>query len=187
MAQDTDYMNYVNRLQANQNNQEIPTSYEWEIQFDHKPNIVFWPEDALHKIRIKTVNLTGGDPTGLSQSTELRAFHLVQPGLQPANGTVSFAYQDFEDQAIAAMIQDWADKCSTRDTHRSAHKRDLYCDITLIRLNSFRKPINQYKCLVGLPQNGSYGDQFTDNKTMLGQMGLTIDFQYISKDLLNLI
>ena len=187
MSQSTDYMNYINRLQANQNNQEILTSFEWEIQFDHKPNIVFFPEDNLHKIRIKNLNLTGGDPSNLNMSTELRSFTLIQPGLQGNKGSISFNYQDFEDQAIAAMIQDWADKCNTRDTRRSAHKRDLYCDMTVIRLNSFRKPVNQYKCLVGLPSSGSYGDQYQGNKSMLGEMSLQIDFEFVSKDLLNLV
>ena len=187
MPQSTDFMGYVNRLTANQNNQEILTSYEWEIQFDHKPNIVFWPEDNLHKIRIKNVSLSGGEPTGLSQSTDLRGFHLVQPGFQQNSGSISISYQDFEDQAIAAMIQDWADKCNTRDTHRSAHKRDLYCDITLIRLNSFRKPVNQYICRTGIPDGGQYGDSWSESKSLMGAMGITIQFEFIQKQLLNLV
>lgn len=182
-----DLMKNINRGQATQNNQEIPTSYEWILQFTHKPNIVFMPNVDLMDIRLKSVNITGGEPSNSLLSTELRSFKVHQPALQPNSGSLTLNYQDFEDQAIVAYIQDWMDKCNTRDTRRSAHKRDLYCDAVLTRLNSFRQPINKYVCETGLPSNGAYGDQYTSEKSLIQGQSITIQFEFMQKKLLNLI
>ena len=114
-------------------------------------------------------------------------FDLIQPGLINTSGTIGLNFQDFEDQAIAAMIQDWSEKSNTRDTHRSAHKRDLYADLVIYRLNSFRKKIYQIEAQTCLPENGNYGDQYTSDKSPLGKMSIQLKAEWMKKTLLNVV
>lgn len=180
-------MQYVNRSEAPQNNQEILTSYEWLLTFKHKPNIVFMPQDSLFEIRLTNVDLNYSEQVSVQKSQVRGGFDVIQPGLIVTSGSCTLHFQDFEDQAIAAMIQDWCEKENNRKTHRSAHKRDLYADIILYRLNSFRKKVYQIEAQTCLPSNGTYGDTYESTKNLLGKMGLTLDFEWAQKTLLNLV
>ena len=180
-------MQYVNRSEAPQNNQEVTTSYEWLLTFSHKPNIVFMPQDKLVEIRLTSVDLNYNETVSTVETKVRGGFDVIQPGLIDTSGTVTLNFQDFEDQAIAAMIQDWTNKSNTRREHRSAHKRDIYADIILYRLNSFRKKIYQITAETCIPTGGNYGDQYTSDKSPQGRMSLSLKSEFLEKKLLNLV
>jgi len=182
-----EYMQFVNRSEAPQNNQEVTTSYEWALTFSHKPNIVFMPQDKLHEIRLKSVGWDYNEQLSTVDVKVRGGFDLVQPGIITTNGTITLNYQDFEDQAIAAMIQDWSTKSNTRREHKSAHKRDLYADLIIYRLNSFRKPIYKIIAETCLPTTGNYGDQYNSDKSPMGNMSLMLKAEFMEKILLNLV
>ena len=181
------YMDFINRNNMKMNAQEILTSFEWDVEFTKKPAAVFWPGDDTFHIRLNSVQPPGADGSSNQvQQAEMRGFTLIQSGLTENSGSLSMNFQDFEDQAIVAFLEDWVTKCNTRDTRRSIHKRDLIADIKVTRYNSFRKPVKEWICETCLPAQSGYGDQFTAQKALLGQCSLNLQVEYFTTHLLNL-
>ena len=178
-------MSEITRSNMRMDTQEILTSFDWELEFTHKPNAVFYPGDQTLILRLKNVSLNT-DTTNSVLQAQLRGFTVIQSGLTENSGQLTLNFQDFEDQAIAAFLEDWVTKCNTRSTRRSVHKRDLYADITVRRLNSFRKAVREWRCETCLPSSGSPNDQFTAEKALLGDCSLQLMCEYIDNSFLNL-
>jgi len=164
------------------------TSYEWEIDIT-PPNAVYWPGDSLIKIRLTEVTVPGqGGSNNENGVVVLRGgFKLHQGGLtKNSDEPLVLHLQDFEDQAVIAMLEDWITKKSTRDTQRGVHKRDYISDlITVRRLNVFRVPVREWRCEGCIPNVATYDDVFNSEKGLLGKEQLAFDVDYWETQLLN--
>lgn len=179
------FMDKIKRSEMKMGYQEVLTSFEWELKFVTKPAAVYYPGDDIIAVRLKDVNLSAPSQNELMNIAMRGGHTLKQAGLTSNTGTCELVFQDFEDQAVTAFIEDWITKMNSRDTRRGAHKRDLYADITLTRLNSFRKSVKEWVMEGCLPDSGNYGDQFSSEKSPLGNVTLSLAVEWFTTKLLN--
>lgn len=181
ILQQNDTLNYINYETISEDNKEFLRSDVWDFTFTQAANAVYFPGNALLKARTQAVNPQF--PVGLGQmSAVIRQFTIQQTTISGTTaGTISIDYNDREDQAITAWLDDWRDKCGTRESRFSWRKEDTIAQGRLTMMNSSRKPIRIYEILTIQPTdvgNGLNPAFNSDDPQNVGQVSATFAFEH---------
>lgn len=131
--------------------------------------------------RTKAVNPSVN--VGLGQmSAVIRQFTIQQAVISGTTaGTIGIDYQDREDQAINAWLDDWRDKIWGREHRYSFRKEDTIAQGRLTMYNSSRKPIRVYDLLTIQPQDVGSGlnPAFnSEDPSDVGSISVTFGFEH---------
>lgn len=176
-----DGLNYINYETLSENNREFLRSDTWDFEFTQPAAAVYFPGNALLKARTQAVNPQF--PVGLGQMTAvIRGFQINQTTISGTTaGTISIDYMDREDQAMMAWLDDWRDKCGTRENRYAFRKEDTIAQGRLVIMNSSRKPIREYEILGIQPQdvgNGLNPSLTSDDPQNVGAISATFAFEH---------
>lgn len=184
-----DGLNYINYETLSEEHKEFLRSDVWDFQFTEPAAAVYFPGNALLKARTQAVNPQF--PVGLGQMTAvIRQFTIQQTTISGTTaGTLGIDYNDREDQAILAWLDDWRDKCGTRENRYSWRKEDTIAQGRLTIYNSSRKPIRIYSILTIQPTdvgNGLNPSLNSDDPQNVGQVSATFSFEHYNLDWKNI-
>lgn len=189
MILQNDGLNYINYETLSEEHKEFLRSDVWDFQFTQAANAVYFPGNALLKARTQAVNPQF--PVGLGQMTAvIRQFTIQQTTISGTTaGTIGIDYNDREDQAIMAWLDDWRDKCGGRENRFTFRKEDTIAMGRLTIFNSTRKPIRIYSVLTMQPTdvgNGLNPSLNSDDPQNVGQISATFSFEHFHLDWKNI-
>lgn len=176
-----DGLNYINYETLSEEHKEFLRSDIWDFQFTEPAAAVYFPGNALLKARTQAVNPQF--PVGLGQmQAVIRQFTIQQTTISGTTaGSLSIDYNDREDQAINAWLDDWRDKCGGREHRYVFRKEDTIAQGRLTMYNSSRKPIRIYDVLTMQPTdigNGLNPAFNSDDPQNVGQISATFSFEH---------
>jgi hypothetical protein len=177
-----DGLNYINYATLSEEHKEFMRSDLWDIDFVIPPAAVYFPGNALLKARTQGVDPSF--PGGLTELTAIiRQFTIRQTVMSGTTaGTFTINYQDREDQAISAFLDDWRDKLGGRVDRYTFRKEDTIAECRLTMYNSSRKPIRIYTLKAVQPSDGTPAltHSFTsDDPAMLGTINAPFSFEHM--------
>jgi hypothetical protein len=176
-----DGLNYINYETLSENNKEFLRSDVWDFFWSQPAAAVYFPGNAMLRARTQAVNPQF--PVQLGQMTAIiRQFQIQQSTISGTTaGSISIDYNDREDQAIFAWLDDWRDKCGDREHRYAFRKEDVVAQGRLTIYNSSRKPIRIYDCLtmqITDPGNGLNPSLNSDDPQNVGQVSATFSFEH---------
>lgn len=189
MILQNDGLNYINYDTLSEEHKEFLRSDTWDFQFTAAANAVYFPGNALLRARTQAVNPQF--PVGLGQMTAvIRQFTIQQTTISGTTaGTIGIDYNDREDQAIIAWLDDWRDKCGDREHRYTFRKEDTIANGRLTIYNSSRKPLRIYSVLTMQPTdvgNGLNPSLTSDDPQNVGQVSATFAFEHFRLDWRNI-
>lgn len=178
-----DGLNYINYETISENNKEFLRSDVWDFQFTQPAAAVYFPGNALLKARTQAISPQF--PTQIGQMTAvIRQFQIQQSTISGTTaGTIGIDYNDREDQAIMAWLDDWRDKCGDRQNRYAFRKEDTVAQGRLTIYNSSRKPIREYELLtmqIVDPGNGLNPSLTSDDPQNVGQISASFSFEHFN-------
>ena len=176
-----DGLNYINYDTLSEEHKEFLRSDLWDFTFTQPANAVYFPGNAMLHARTKAVNPSVN--VGLGQmSAVIRQFTIQQAVISGTTaGTIGIDYQDREDQAINAWLDDWRDKIWGREHRYSFRKEDTIAQGRLTMYNSSRKPIRIYDLLTIQPQDIGSGLNpafSSEDPSDVGSISATFGFEH---------
>jgi hypothetical protein len=179
-----DGLNYINYDQLSQERKEFLRSDLWDFTWTVPCNAVYFPGDAFVKARTQAVNPSFNSAIG-QLSAIIRNFQIYQNTYSGTTaGTISITYQDFEDQAIMAWLDDWREKLGDREHRYTFRKEDTCAEGRLTVYNSSRKPIRIYDVYTiqlqdpGAP--GLYSPSYnSDDPANMGEITANFSFEHM--------
>jgi len=179
-----DPLNYINYDKLNQERKEFLRSDLWDFTWTKPCNAVYFPGNAFVKARTIGVNPSINFSGTTELTATIRGFTVRQNVYSgTTSGTITIQYQDFEDQAIMAWLDDWREKLGDRENRYTFRKEDTCAEGTLTVFNSSRKAIRLYtlKCIQlsdpGI--SGLYTPSFTsDDPSNMGDISATFSFEH---------
>lgn len=184
-----DALNYINYDTLSEEHKEFLRSDVWDFQFTQPANAVYFPGNALLKARTQAVNPQFPVALGQMQAV-IRQFTIQQTTISGTTaGSLSIDYNDREDQAIMAWLDDWRDKCGDREHRYTFRKEDLIAQGRLTVYNSSRKPIRIYTVMTIQPTdvgNGLNPSLTSDDPQNVGTISATFSFEHFRLDWKNI-
>lgn len=164
------YMTYEN---AKNDNKEVETSFNWDINFIKKPTGVYLPPDLVIKLRILSV-----EPPTFSMG----GVQPVQIGggwvsLMPAqndytSGSFGLQVQDFIDQSVEYAFRELAYEYDRPKDRTAKPKSELLWDVDIFQLDSQDRPIKKYILRDALLSGFTKADAMDTSKTPGGMVQL---------------
>lgn len=190
LLQQNDGLNYINYETLSEEHKEFLRSDLWDLEFIQYPAAVYFPGNTLLKAR--TTGCTPSFGAGLTEiSAIIRQFNIRQTVISgQTNGTISVDYNDREDQAIRAFIDDWRDKLWNRQNRYTFRKEDTIATVKLTHFNSSRKPIAEFIMYAVQLQGGAddiINKGFTsDDPSNIGEYNITYSFEHYDVNWVNI-
>lgn len=186
---ENDGLNYINYESISQEHREFLASDVWDFQFTQPANAVYFPGNALLKVRTQAVNPQFPVAIGQMQAV-IRQFTLYQNTISGTTaGTIGIDYMDFEDQSITAWLYDWRDKLGGFNTRYRFRKEDCVSEGRLTMYNSSRKPIRIYNVHTMQPTDigASINPQFnSEDPQNVGNVSATFSFEHFELEWKNI-
>jgi len=184
-----DGLNYINYETLSEEHKEFLRSDVWDFQFTEPAAAVYFPGNAMLRARTQAVNPQF--PVGLGQMTAvIRQFTIQQTTISGTTaGSMGIDYNDREDQAIMAWLDDWRDKCGGRENRYVFRKEDTIANGRLTVYNSSRKPIRIYQVLTMQPTdvgNGLNPALNSDDPQNVGTISATFSFEHFELEWKNI-
>lgn len=184
-----DGLNYINYDTLSEEHKEFLRSDVWDFQFTQPANAVYFPGNALLKAR--TMSVSPQFPLGLGKMTAvIRSFTIQQATISGTTaGTIGIEYNDREDQAITAWLDDWRDKVGGREHRYTYRKEDTIAQGRLTIYNSSRIPLRIYSLLTMQPNDigGSLNPSLTsDDPANVGGVSANFDFEHYKLEYKNI-
>lgn len=184
-----DGLNYINYETLSEEHKEFLRSDMWDFQFTEPAAAVYFPGNAMLRARTQAVNPQF--PVGLGQMTAvIRQFTIQQTTISGTTaGTIGIDYNDREDQAIMAWLDDWRDKVGGRENRYVFRKEDTIAQGRLTVYNSSRKPIRIYNILTIQPTdvgNGLNPALNSDDPQNVGTISATFAFEHFELEWKNI-
>lgn len=176
-----DGLNYINYDTISESNKEFLASDVWDFQFTQPAAAVYFPGNALLKAR--TISVSPQFPVALTEMTAtIRQFTIRQTVISGTTaGTIGIDYNDREDQAIMAWLDDWRDKTGDREHRYRFRKEDVSAQGRVTIYNSSRKPIRVYDLLtMQILDSGTLLNppMTSDDPQNVGQTSATFSFEH---------
>lgn len=184
---DNDWLKHIDYHKINESQKEFLRSDMWEFQFIAPPACTYYPGNDYVAARLKAVSPQFPALFGGKIAATIRQFEIHQTGSVRSNGDITLTFQDREDQAMTAFVEDYAQKASDRDNRFSFRKEDLICECKLIIFNTSRIPVREYRMFGCIPTQGNFneGNFGSEDAAEIGEVSLTLSFEHYKKFLLN--
>ena len=183
LLQQNNQLNYINYDTLAQEKREFLSSNLWDFEWTKPCNAVYFPGQEFVRARTKSVNPQFTGSIG-QMSAVIRNYTIYQAVFSgTTEGTLTFEFQDFEDQSIMAWLDDWRQKLGDRSNKFAFRKEDTSAEGKLTLFNSSRKAIRTYTFRCIQPQDisttGLYSPSLTsDDPTDLGSISATFHFEH---------
>lgn len=174
-------LSYINYETISDEHKEFLRSDTWDFQFTVPAAAVYFPGNQL--LRARTVSISPQFPVNIGQmQATIRQFTILQNTISgTTSGSISFEYQDREDQAIIAWLDDWRDKLGSREHRYAFRKEDTIAQGKLTLMNSSRMPIRIYEILTMQPIDSGQGLSpmlTSDDPVDVGKISATFTFEH---------
>lgn len=184
LLEKNDQLSYINYDDLNQSGYEFLRSDLWDFQFTVPAPAVYFPGNDFVRRRMRAVTPTFNSSIG-QLGAVIRGFQIWQNTYSGTTaGTITIEYQDFEDQAIMAWLDDWREKLGDRSNRFSFRKQDTVAQGELTVFNSSRVAIRKYTIksiqLQDPGASGLYSPGFnSEDPSDLGQISANFSFEHM--------
>jgi hypothetical protein len=178
-------MEFINRDNVAGSHNEIATTFHWDLQIDSWPKAVYYPGDALFKVRLSTCVPPLLDLSNELISEKIHGFEILQHGETLYQGDLTGTIRDFVDQSAANIFYDAFSKIIDPKTRLGLPKSVLYWDMTLYQLDRRLNPIKEYVMKTGLLKNFNTSESFTGDIGNQPPFSFGIGFEFVTVNLLN--
>jgi len=180
----TGFRRHITRESIAGDQKDIVSGFFWEFIVNKWPNAVYYPGDQVFKTRLMTCS-PPSDISSAPLETNLHGFDIIMPGDIARSGSCGGVFQDFIDQSIINIFQDWSDKTQDAETRLSLPKSELYMDASVFQLDRQLNPIRMWEMRTGLLENWDCPPNFGGDNNIGGQVSFSIKFEFIKPKVLN--